>query len=278
MILLMGCQEIQQQAIKHNVIDAPLNQHIIQTKGLSIETRFLPPQGFEREATPVTSYAYFLRQIKLKPHGSLVHLYDGREKHNKVADAVLMYDVGRQDLQQCADAVMRIRAEYLHSQRNFESIHFKFTNGFEASFARWKNGERIQVNGNKCSWVRNSSPDDSHASLRQFLDKVYCYAGSLSLSNELKPVTSLNDIQPGDVFIIGGSPGHAVTVMDVAINKAGDKSFLLSQSYMPAQDIHILKNLNHLDISPWFRVSDIKSILETPEYTFEATDLMRFRE
>jgi hypothetical protein len=82
-------------------------------------------------------------------------------------------------------------------------------------------------------------------------------------------VQNLKSIEAGDVFIKGGTPGHAVTVMDVAMNAKGEKIFLLSQSYMPAQDIHILKNFNDLSISPWYRVSDIESTLETPEYTFE---------
>jgi hypothetical protein len=66
--------------------------------------------------------------------------------------------------------------------------------------------------------------------------------------------------------------------MDIAVNKAGEKVFLLSQSYMPAQDIHVLKNLNNLDISPWYKVKDIKDVLETPEYTFESNNLMRFKD
>ena len=56
----------------------------------------------------------------------------------------------------------------------------------------------------------------------------------------------------GDVFIKGGSPGHAVTIVDIAINpKTNKKVFLLAQSYMPAQEIKILKNPNNSELSPW---------------------------
>ena len=61
----------------------------------------------------------------------------------------------------------------------------------------------------------------------------------------LKPGVSVpyTSLQPGDVFIKGGSPGHAVIVVDVAIyTQTGKKVFLLAQSYMPAQQIHILVN------------------------------------
>ena len=74
-------------------------------------------------------------------------------------------------------------------------------------------------------------------------------------------------MQPGDVLIRGGFPGHAVTVMDMAINPQGEKIYLLSQSYMPAQNIHILNNPTAADGSPWYQLSTTGIIL-TPEYRF----------
>ena len=75
---------------------------------------------------------------------------------------------------------------------------------------------------------------------RRYLDMVFNYAGTLSLSKELIALPYKN-LQPGDVLIQGGSPGHAVVVMDVAVNRDGKKLYLLAQSYMPAQEIHVLK-------------------------------------
>ena len=276
-LFLASFNELEQQAIKHDIVDAPINTNIVHKQGQTIATRFAPPKGYTRQDVSTNTYTTFLRNIELKPHGTLVQLYNGAEKHNKVADAVLRFDVGKTDLQQCADAVMRIRSEYLFSQKKYDAIHFNFTNGFRADYKRWQNGERISIKGNTCSWVKKAKPDSSHETFRNYLDMVYSYAGSLSLSKELQPVDDLKSIEAGDVFIIGGSPGHAVTVMDIAVNKAGEKVFLLSQSYMPAQDIHLLKNLNNLDISPWYKVKDIKDVLETPEYTFEPNNLMRFK-
>ena len=74
------------------------------------------------------------------------------------------------------------------------------------------------------------------------MDTVFAWAGTHSLERELKPA-ALAGIAAGDVFIKGGFPGHAVLVADVVENRAtGEKRFLLLQSYMPAQDIHVLKN------------------------------------
>jgi len=46
-------------------------------------------------------------------------------------------------------------------------------------------------------------------------------------------------LQPGDIFYHGGSPGLAFMVLDVVENDLGNKMFLLAQSYMPAQEMHI---------------------------------------
>jgi hypothetical protein len=99
--------------------------------------------------------------------------------------------------------------------------------------------------------------------------------GSASLSKQLKPVNSFSQIQPGDVLIRGGFPGHAVIVMDVAVNALGKKIYLLAQSYMPAQDIHVLKNPMNTDLSPWYEVNE-DNIITTPEYTFTQHELRRW--
>ena len=82
-------------------------------------------------------------------------------------------------------------------------------------------------------------------------------------------------LSPGDVLISGWFPGHAVIVMDVAINNAGNKIFLLAQSYMPAQDIHVLNNPSDKKLSPWYEVNEDR-IIETPEYTFTKDELKRW--
>ena len=109
------------------------------------------------------------------------------------------------------------------------------------------------------------------------MDYIFAYANTASLKNELKKISHINDIKIGDVFIQKGNPyGHAVTVMDMATDKkTGKKIFLLSQSYMPAQEIHILINPNNKQLSPWYNPAETKK-LYTPEWTFEWKDVMRF--
>jgi len=216
-----------------------------------------------------------LRHLPLKPHGEKVHYFDGRTKANSgIAAAVIDMGVGDKDLQQCADAVIRLRAEYLRSSGREEEIVFNFTNGTPASWDKWKNGYRCFVSGNEVEWNQTAGYSDSDNTFSAYLETVFIYAGSLSLENELKPA-GVDDIQPGNVFIQGGSPGHAVIVVDVAINSSGEKVFMLAQSYMPAQDIHILINPDNNDISPWYQLNANEK-LYTPEWVFEAGRLKRF--
>lgn len=248
----------------------------INIKGTTIKERFVVPQDFTRQVTEPNSFGAYLQQLPLKPHGTLVHLYNGDEKRNKVAAAVLNIDVGKKDLQQCADAVMRLRAEYLFESKQYNLLHFNFTNGFKADYNKWRSGYRITVNGNKVNWVKTDKESASYQSFREYLDKVFTYAGTASLAKELKPV-ALKDLQVGDVFIKGGSPGHAVIVVDVAINtKTHKKVFLIAQSYMPAQDIHVLINGEYSKLSPWQELDENATYVVTPEWTFEKNQLMRF--
>jgi hypothetical protein len=101
---------------------------------------------------------------------------------------------------------------------------------------------------------------------------LFAYAGTISVEKESTAIAK-EDMRIGDVFVKGGSPGHCVIVMDMCENAAGDKLFLLGQSYMPAQQIHILKN--PASESPWYSVAALSYPFSTPEWTFNAECLKR---
>lgn len=244
---------------------------------LVLKNRFNPPNGFSRTNESQTSFASYLRKLPLKPHGSKVKLYNGSTKQNhNVYEAVVDLPIGNKDLHQCADAVMRLRAEYLYSQNREDEIHFNFTNGFRVDYSKWKEGYRIQVNGNNVSWIKKAQVDNFKESFWKYLETIFMYAGTLSLSKELKPV-SVDSMQIGDVFIRGGSPGHAVIVVDMVEDNSNNKLFLLAQSYMPAQEIQILKNPNTNEFGSWYRLKKDEELI-TPEWEFVSTDLKRFVE
>lgn len=247
---------------------------LVNTAGNTVQSRFNIPVGYKR--VQADDFTLYLRTMPLQPHGATLYLYNKQPKGRQdVHAAIVKMDIGTKDLQQCADAVMRLRAEYLYHNGMQDDIHFNFTNGFRADYSKWKQGNRIQVNGNSVAWVKNKGPDDSYASFRRYLDVVFTYAGTLSLSKELKNIR-FSELKPGDVLIQGGSPGHAVIVVDVAINSKGNKIFMLAQSYMPAQEVHILHNPRNKSISPWYSAEEIDTVIETPEWDFTINDLKRF--
>jgi len=243
----------------------------------AIANRIPAPDGYERPRTSPGTFGHWLRHLPLKEGTPPVHLYDGRLKRNQAAHfAVVDMDVGDRDLQQCADAVIRLRAEYLRSAGRSEAIHFNFTSGHRADLTRWIAGYRPLVNGNSVEWVKSREEDSSYEGFGSYLNTVFAYAGSHSLSEELQGVENESEMRIGDVFIQGGFPGHAVIVVDMAANgETGKKLFLLAQSYMPAQEAHILNNINDDTLSPWYDL-DFGDTLRTPEWTFVRGDLKRF--
>lgn len=252
------------------------SNHLLVPDGTTVSTRFSTPAGYTRIKAEAGSFAEYLQTLPLKENGALVHYYNGLEKPNKVAAAVLNTDVGTKDLQQCADAVMRLRAEYLFKTKQYSALHFNFTNGFKADYSKWRSGYRIRVKGNTVSWFKTEKESASYQSFREYMDMVFNYAGTASLSRELKSVP-LAQMQIGDVLTRGGSPGHAVIVLDMATDpKTNKKLFMIAQSYMPAQDIHILINKNKPSLSPWYELDVASKDILTPEWPFTSGELMRF--
>lgn len=257
-------------------LEKPIPPGLVNTGGGTVAERFRPPEGYERTGAEKGSFAEYLRSLPLKPHGTKVKYYNGDTKPGDFYLAVLDVDTGDRDLQQCADAVMRLRAEYLYGKKLYGDIHFNFTSGFRADYSKWMEGYRIVVRGNDAAWVKRAEFEDDHASFRKYLDMVYAYAGTLSLSKELVSVP-VADLRAGDVFIKGGSPGHAVIVVDTAVNAEGGKLFMLAQGYTPAQDSHVLKNPADESLSPWYRC-DFGDTLATPQWSFDSGELMRFQD
>jgi Domain of unknown function (4846) len=205
----------------------------------------LPP-GYERVAVETNSFGAYLRNLRLKKDKT-VYLYNGQKKGNQSAQyAVLDISKGTKDLQQCADAVMRLRAEYLKQR----GLPVCFADNAGKNYC-WSNYE--------------------HKGWQGYLETVFGMCGTLSLEKQLKK-KEWHQLKAGDVVIKGGSPGHAVIVMDVARHKlTGKLIFLLAQSYMPAQDVHILINTNDSNINPWY--STPNTFLATPEWQFEIQNL-----
>lgn len=274
-LLLSNCAQMSGQEGEENSDNANeqvINSKFINSDGNTIQTRFIPPDGFKRKHTVDESFGTFLRNIKLKPVGSKVKYFNGAIKESDVYEAVVDMEISNKDLQQCADAIMRLRGEYFFKQKAFDQITFNLTNGFKVDYSEWIKGNRVMVNGNMTTWRNIAQPSNTYKDFRNYMEFVFTYAGTLSLDKSLRS-KNISDIAIGDVFIRGGSPGHAVIVVDVAENSVGNKVFLLAQSYMPAQEIQILKNPNDSALSPWYTVKKNDTKVITPEWEFTTSQL-----
>nr|WP_240360101.1 DUF4846 domain-containing protein [Pyxidicoccus caerfyrddinensis] len=217
-----------------------------------LESAFAPPKGYTRVAVEAGSFGAWLRGLPLRPNGAPVRHFRGGEVlagDDARLAAVAELDVGTANLQQCADSVIRLHAEWLWSSNQRERIAYRFTSGDAAAWPRYAAGDRAKVSGSKVAWVRSAKADSSRAAFRAYLDLVFTYAGTMSLE-PLKKRPSRDDVRAGDFFVLGGSPGHAVLVLDVAANPEGRRVALLGQGFMPAQDFHVLSPGG--DDAPWF--------------------------
>lgn len=235
-----------------------------------------PPAGYSRRTVDSNSFTGWLRLLSLKKD-NMVYLYNGTPKRNQGAQfAVLNKDIGKKDLVQCADAVMKLRAEYLFDTKQYHAIAFISTTGAVLNFSDWLKGYRWKEQYNQLvKYQTGKIVPASKNEMKAFMELVYSYCGTYSLSKQLSPVEKDNMLSAGNVFIKGGFPGHAVLIADEAENAKGEKVFLLAQSYMPAQDIYILKNpLNKAD-NPWYSTEELFPLI-TPEWKFEAGSLMKW--
>ena len=205
-----------------------------------------PPEGFVRINGTDAAYTQFIRRLPLSAPDSLLRCFDGTPN-----DSLQPYCFRTLQLpllsnnEQCADVCMRLRAEYLFSSRQFFRIRFADTQRHVLRYAYGYN----------------------HAALDKYLKNVFKIANTESMRQSM-PVRRLKDMQPGDVFVYDAKSrpssnyGHAMLVADVAVNKAtGQRAFLLVEGSTPACDIHLVRNLAHPDLSPWFLLDLSDSIV-----------------
>jgi len=237
----------------------------------------MPPESFHWQEEAKDSFGEFLQNILVENDEFQILDFHGipiANQGNHVA--VLKYDVGTKDLQQCADAVIRMRAEYLYAQKRFDEIAFHFTSGDLFSWNDYKRGIRAIVGKSKVTFSKLAGYDDSYPNFRRYLDALYMYAGTISLYNETLPVKNDSLLQAGDIIITPGSPGHAVLIIGCAVSNQGEKLFLLAEGLTPAQSIAINTNPLAPEINPWYHLTVTAPTTTTANNVFLRTMIHSF--
>ncbi|WP_179333389.1 DUF4846 domain-containing protein [Winogradskyella costae] len=258
------------------VISSIETPSLINKDSLTIASRVNIPEGYKRVNYTEGSFEAYLRNYKLKAFGSKIINYDDTNYFWQGGHiGVLEIPVPKNGLQQCADALIRIRSEYLWDNNRKNEIGFNFTSGHYCSWTKYAEGYRPKINGNKVTFHKTASANTSKDNFYKYLNLIYMYSGTLSLYNELEAVKA-KDLKIGDMLIKGGSPGHIVMVADEVVNVQGDKLFLLFQGNTPAQSVHLVKNLEDAVISPWYQLEDDTAI-SVSNYRFSSSKFVRFK-
>ncbi|MBK1897959.1 DUF4846 domain-containing protein [Chryseobacterium paridis] len=274
---ILSCKNDKIEKVKPGANESPASKTLININKNTTKERFSPPNGYEWIEGKPDSFGYFLENYTLKPYKSQILRYDGDPiSTQNLHEAVFDIDTGDKDLQQCADAVIRLRAEYLFKTKKFNEIQFHFTNGDLVSWNDYKNGIRAFVNGNSVSFRKTASFDDSYQNFRNYLELIFNYAGTISLHKETQAVTKNTDLKTGDILITPGSPGHVVFISGSCINREGKKLFLLAEGFTPAQSIHLLSNPFDKDLSPWYDLDVNASEIKTARYYFKPANFRSF--
>lgn len=236
---------------------------------------FSAPEGFARIAVSESTFADFVRHLPLRLDRTAVHQYNGRPVGTTAA-AIVMLPVGDRNLQQCADAILRLHAEHLWATDQRSAIAYHFTSGDRSAWTKWADGERFRVDGNRVERYQGAAPSANRSTFQNYLTHLFTYAGTRSLSMDAQRVPVDTPIQPGDFFLDPGSPGHVVLVLDVVASEEGERRALLGQSFMPAQEFHVIEG--GVNGSGWFDLPDARDeTLNVPAWTpFPRTEVWRF--
>lgn len=240
-----------------------------------LSERFPTPEGASRVPVAAGSFAAWLRALPLRQDREHVLAHDGRTL-DRPAAAIAALDVGRGDLQQCADSILRLHAEWLWSAGRADEAAYHFTSGDRSAWVDWAAGERFEIDGSRVRRRSGAARGDSWATYRGWLQYVFRFAGTRSLRHDSAPVPADRPLQAGDLFVEPGSPGHAVVLLDV-VEHQGRRYALVGQGFMPAEDFHVLRSEAALD-GVWFPLPGPGGTLDTPSWRpFRREDARRLR-
>jgi hypothetical protein len=212
----------------------------------------------------------------MAPEGTPAKSFDGSETLSAEDDylaGVVAIDTGTADLQQSSDVIIRLHAEYLWSRGEKDAISYLSATKLSMPLSRWAKGQRLLPNGPNVFWVVKGKPAEvDHAEFRRYLDAVFNWANSTSLSARSTPVADAKDLVAGDFFLQTVEPNHVAVVLDVAEKPSGERVALLGQARNPAESVHVVRPGK---ATPWFSVRPPVPVLTPHSKALAWEDLRR---
>lgn len=243
----------------------------------TLDRHIATPEGYTRQPIEdASSYAAYLRGLPIRTDREDVRLYTG-EKVSMPSAGIVPLDLGKRDVHQCADSVIRLHAEWLWSVDREEEAAYHYTSGDLAAWKDWRRGKILKVKGNEVLQVSGKKSPDTHEAYREWLDKVFTYASTRSLHRDSKKIKSSKELQSGDFYLQGGSPGHVVMILDIAEASDGARVALFGQGYLPAREFHVIRGEASDTIDGvWFKLDDDVPVSTPTWRPFGIEDAWRF--
>jgi len=242
--------------------------HYVNTEGTMVVTRFMLPPGYERIPAAKSSYAYFLRHLRMLPYNN-----DQLESHQVSTLNLPLIDNIQQDIHLC----IRLRGEYLFSQKQYDKMAFSIVTG-RIFYVPWAKGLELEIN-DKQYWTQQPSGIDYLTTFQNYLSFIFHHSDVNTILSDVYSV-SIDDVMPGDMFIQTMFPSAAVVVLDVAVNSTtGDRIFLLARVHKSFQMVDVLINPKETwSGSPWYSIKTGDNKIVIPDFVFYKTNLWRFHE
>jgi len=229
----------------------------------TIRSRFPTPPGFSRVEVEAGSYGDYLRSLPLLPINSPVKDYRGRiwkSAEDTSVAAVVDWEIAGRKLEQCMDIIIRLRAGYLLESGQADEIVFLMPDRSELKWEDWKTGLRPVQSGWSFPLKPLAKPDDSRQAFEGYLNRIFNYSDTQTYYFGLDTV-DVQNIQIGDFIVKRGKKGHAVVIVDLAMDKDGNRVALFAQGDTPACQLYLLSYRKN---NPWVPLDFSKEALPLP--------------
>ena len=238
----------------------------------------LPDTNFKRIKVNDSSFAAWLRNQKIKPKGSAVLDYKGRE-YKSGSDTTIAFvldiDIRNRRTEQCMDILIRLYSEYSWQTGNKDHLVFPLPGGHLLYWQEWQTGWRPKFKGIHVSMQKSAKPDSSFSNFESYLRTIYAESHTQQFYHGYLPIKR-SELQIGDFIVKKGSKAHAAMIADLAEDEQGNLQMLIGHGDTPACQFYLLSYKKN---QPWFPVDFSEDILPLPiRRKMSWTGLRRFSE